>query len=97
MCALVTGVQSCALPICDDQHHEQKDDRRIGEDGEKADPEAAELRARQMGFFHVLTLPWVRLRDRLQHLPYAVEQAVDLRLFYDLGRASWRERVWRDV
>src|SRR3546814_12898356 len=83
ICALVTGVQTCALPIY--AAAELVTGRASADEDGAAKAVAAEQRA----------LRATQHLDRFQ--VDEVEHAADAARDLEIGRASWRERVWKSV
>src|SRR3546814_1376601 len=88
-CALVTGVQTCALPIYGINAHQVTIDRPP----EYRDVREDQFAHRRTGIGHVLTLPGAKeasTRHGVLHAQWAVRVG-------KIGRASCRESVCRYV
>src|SRR3546814_7195736 len=96
-CALVTGVQTCALPICDIR-------RAIL----RSETERAQSRSMPSLESYTLLLGAIELMHRLsprdfEHARRLLETLIDrvprhpIPQAWKIGRESWRERVCQDV
>src|SRR3546814_6031309 len=99
-CALVTGVQTCALPICEHRRTGADDHPRLAAPGRGPDPGAFVVVEARMQGMHGHAEPRAEARQHLRRQPDLRDQHQRLaaaRQAIEIGRASRRESVWPNV
>src|SRR3546814_7150288 len=91
-CALVTGVQTCALPICRQEEGLDAGRVRLRELARMADQDDLDLNG--LSDDELVEQMWDDLYDGLKD---EIVEAVNILLEREIGRASCRERVCQDV